>query len=410
MVPTPSAELDVRNGQRRRIGNLAEKGSLQLEYARLAAVTRSAIAGGCRQKAAAAAAAAPVAEPAAEAAAPAASVGGEGAGTAAAGAAGATTTANAGGSGGCARADGYWDAARTFSPLLRSAYEPEGLNGGLDSFYEYVLKLYLLGNRTDVKLGEAYRAMASSIRDDLVHTCDDGSAYFGMRNGRQWQEHLACFAPGMLALGVLSGASGAPVDDTRVAIATGESCYRAYARSPTGLAPDAWGFGMLADEQRRGGGPTVRGQQRVPLPEVDYDDMLEVPRRQSTCSGQIAPSGLKFSLRPETIESLFYLYRLTRNETYREYGWRIFEAMRVHCRTPIGYAGILDTTAYRRGGPTWPGSREDSEPSFFMAEVLKYLYLLFADDDLLPLDDWVLNTEAHPFRIEHHPTDALSER
>ena len=51
--------------------------------------------------------------------------------------------------------------------------------------------------------------------------------------------------------------------------------------------------------------------------------------------------------------------------------------MRVHCRTPIGYAGILDTTAYRRGGPTWPGSREDSEPSFFMAEVLKYLKFVY---------------------------------
>ena len=37
-------------------------------------------------------------------------------------------------------------------------------------------------------------------------------------------------------------------------------------------------------------------------------------------------------------------------------------------------------------------------PSFWMAEVLKYLFLLFSNDDVLPLDQWVLNTEAHPFR------------
>jgi len=37
--------------------------------------------------------------------------------------------------------------------------------------------------------------------------------------------------------------------------------------------------------------------------------------------------------------------------------------------------------------------------SFFLAETLKYLYLIFSDDDVLPLDEWVLNTEAHPLKI-----------
>lgn len=37
--------------------------------------------------------------------------------------------------------------------------------------------------------------------------------------------------------------------------------------------------------------------------------------------------------------------------------------------------------------------------SFFLAETLKYLYLLFSDDSLLPLDEWVFNTEAHPFKV-----------
>jgi len=37
--------------------------------------------------------------------------------------------------------------------------------------------------------------------------------------------------------------------------------------------------------------------------------------------------------------------------------------------------------------------------SFFLAETLKYLYLLFSEDELLPLDEWVFNTEAHPLRV-----------
>jgi mannosyl-oligosaccharide alpha-1,2-mannosidase len=248
-----------------------------------------------------------------------------------------------------------------------------------------VLKIFLLGNRTDPKLGAAYQTMAASIRTNLVKTCTDGSAFFAVRGGRQWQEHLACFAPGMLALGVLTGASGAPDEDTRVAIATGETCYRAYTNTPTGLAPDAWNFGAREQDYQP---PVGIASERGPLPR---------------CRGQVEATGSKFSLRPETIESLFYLYRLTRNETYRDYGWKIFEAIERHCRTRIGYAGL--TNVYRLGASTM----EDSEPSFFMAEVLKYLYLLFSDEDVLPLDKWVLNTEAHPFLVEHHPTHGLDE-
>lgn len=40
----------------------------------------------------------------------------------------------------------------------------------------------------------------------------------------------------------------------------------------------------------------------------------------------------------------------------------------------------------------------DSMESFWLAETLKYFYLLFEDEELLSLDEWVLNTEAHPFR------------
>lgn len=105
-----------------------------------------------------------------------------------------------------------------------------------------------------------------------------------------------------------------------------------------------------------------------------------------------AVSHPKYSLRPETVESLFFMWRLTRDETWRERGWKIFVALQQQCRTASGYAALKDVRRRR--------SHEDSMPSFWMAETLKYLYLLFSEDDVLPLDQWVFNTEAHPFRVE----------
>ena len=43
--------------------------------------------------------------------------------------------------------------------------------------------------------------------------------------------------------------------------------------------------------------------------------------------------------------------------------------------------------------------QDNVQQSFFLAETLKYLYLLFSDDSELPLDQWVFNTEAHPLPI-----------
>ena len=60
-----------------------------------------------------------------------------------------------------------------------------------------------------------------------------------------------------------------------------------------------------------------------------------------------------------------------------------------------GYAGLLDVTAVAP-------QHDDTMQSFFLAETLKYLFLLFGPDDVLPLEQWVLNTEAHPLRVVPH--------
>lgn len=105
--------------------------------------------------------------------------------------------------------------------------------------------------------------------------------------------------------------------------------------------------------------------------------------------------GASFNLqRPETVESLFYLYRATKDNMYRDWGWEIFQAFEKYTRVPGGYASIDNVR-----NPQHVGYRDKME-TFYLAETLKYLYLLFSDDpELLPLDKYVINTEAHPLPV-----------
>jgi len=97
--------------------------------------------------------------------------------------------------------------------------------------------------------------------------------------------------------------------------------------------------------------------------------------------------------RPETVETLFYLWRITKDPIYREWGWEIFQAFEKHCKVESGgYAGLHNVAS-----PNPP--KDDTQQTFFLAETLKYLYLLFCPDNVIPLDEYVFNTEAHPFRI-----------
>jgi hypothetical protein len=97
-------------------------------------------------------------------------------------------------------------------------------------------------------------------------------------------------------------------------------------------------------------------------------------------------------MRPETIESLFVLWRITKDPKYRRWGYEIALSIEKHAKVDGGYAGIENIL-------TSPFQRIDRQESYFLAETLKYLYLLFGPSDVLPLDQWVFNTEAHPFPI-----------
>jgi len=85
------------------------------------------------------------------------------------------------------------------------------------------------------------------------------------------------------------------------------------------------------------------------------------------------------------------MYRITGDNHWREAGWRMFLAIDRHTSTVYGNSAIDDVTKMV------PELNDEME-SFWLAETLKYFYLLFAEEDLINLDEWVLNTEAHPFR------------
>ena len=97
-----------------------------------------------------------------------------------------------------------------------------------------------------------------------------------------------------------------------------------------------------------------------------------------------------YPLRPENIESCFYLYRKTHDSKYLEMGKRMTDDIIDKCKTEAGYGAVKNVTTLEL---------EDSMESFFFAETLKYSYLLFAPESKLDLEKWVFNTEAHPLMI-----------
>ena len=87
------------------------------------------------------------------------------------------------------------------------------------------------------------------------------------------------------------------------------------------------------------------------------------------------------------------MYHLTGDKTYQDWGWKIFESFEKYTKQTDGYSSINDVRNKENVRP------RDKMESFFLAETLKYFYLLFDEKNLFPFDQWVFNTEAHPFRV-----------
>mmetsp|Transcript_9020 Transcript_9020/g.27126 ORF Transcript_9020/g.27126 Transcript_9020/m.27126 type:complete len:102 (+) Transcript_9020:161-466(+) len=88
------------------------------------------------------------------------------------------------------------------------------------------------------------------------------------------------------------------------------------------------------------------------------------------------------------------MWRWTKDQKYRDWAWDIFLQTVKIAKVPNGFAAIKNVQSKKP-------AHLDIMHSFFIAETLKYLYLIFAPDELLPLDKYVFNTEAHPLLVMH---------
>lgn len=95
-----------------------------------------------------------------------------------------------------------------------------------------------------------------------------------------------------------------------------------------------------------------------------------------------------YMIRPEAIEATYYLWHFTKDKQYYEMGKNMFESIEKYCQIDNGYVQIKDVRTMEK----W-----DALESFFFAETMKYCYLFFAPKEAFDLDKCVLNTEAHPF-------------
>uniref|UniRef100_A0AAY4C2Z8 alpha-1,2-Mannosidase n=1 Tax=Denticeps clupeoides TaxID=299321 RepID=A0AAY4C2Z8_9TELE len=225
------------------------------------------------------------------------------------------------------------------------------LGARADSYYEYLLKQWIQGGKKEVELLEDYLQALEGVKKHLVKQSSPlGLKFVGELSHGHFSpkmDHLVCFLPGTLALGAHHGL---PAEHMELAKQVMESCYQMYAQMETGLSPEIVHFNMHSG---------------------------------STQDVDVKPADRHNLLRPETVESLFYLYQFTKDKKYQKWGWEIFQSFNKHTRVPTGgYTSI------------------NNMESFFLGETLKYFYLLFSEDsDAISLDKYVFNTEAHPLPI-----------
>jgi mannosidase alpha-like ER degradation enhancer 2 len=212
------------------------------------------------------------------------------------------------------------------------------IGGGIDSYYEYLLKCAQLFGDRDCE--SMWHSSVAAVNKYVA----DGDWYgeVDMDTGKLTKPEfgaLQAFFPAVLALG----------GDVKHARRLEASCFRMW--NIDGIEPEA----------------------------INYRTM------------HITEPG--YPLRPEIIESAYYLYHYTHDPRYVKMGETFFDDLVKYCRVDNGYTTLKSVITKEKG---------DHMPSFFLAETLKYLYLLFSDSPLLR--DAVFNTEAHPlFRTSSPP-------
>ncbi|KAK9717504.1 mannosyl-oligosaccharide alpha-1,2-mannosidase [Basidiobolus ranarum] len=200
-----------------------------------------------------------------------------------------------------------------------------------DSYYEYLLKQWLQNSQKDEKYRDMYDEAVFGVKKHLLAKSLPNNLTFvgeviwnaGSKVGLDFSpkmDHLVCFLPGTLALGAtlgnpiqdISELKGVAKKDMELAEELLHTCWSTYISTVTGIGPEIVYFNIDPDE--------------------DSDIIIK-------------PADAHNLLRPETVESLFYLWRITKEEKYREWGWEMFLSFEKHCKVETGgYSSIDDVT------------------------------------------------------------------
>ena len=288
-----------------------------------------------------------------------------------------------------------------------------------DSAYEYLVKGHaLMGGVTPVyrdmwdfasqqiRSYLLFRAMVPNATEPEVLFAGIASRFEGsddvMLEPRT--EHLACFAGGLF--GIASKIFNEP-DDLEIGKQLTQGCVWAYQHSPIGIMPET--FSMVAC-------PNLDGFQ-CEYNQTEFDMDAQRPPCEpipgNDCPTNNLPPGwlasldAKYNLRPEALESVFVMWRITGDNHWREVGWEMFQSIIKHTRTPYGHSSLMSVLFTTEQEVVEQGRKvmrqravkSDEMESFWFAETLKYAYLLFSEPDLISLDEYVLNTEAHPMKL-----------
>ncbi|KAM3465746.1 hypothetical protein MY5147_006165 [Beauveria neobassiana] len=312
----------------------------------------------------------------------------------------------------------YWDIVEKVMAVVDDNNMPDGLmpiyiypaNGEFrgenirlgsrgDSYYEYLIKQYLQTNKKEKVYLDMWKESMAGIRKHLLtYSEPSGFTIVGERpNGLNEallpkMDHLVCFLPGTIALAATEGLTEAEArklptwtaqhdEDMKFARELMQTCWGMYKYMATGLSAEITFFNV-ADPPAAPDAPPHR-------PPADFDEDPHAAWRKDYSVKSNDAHNLQ---RPETVESLFYMWRITGDVKYREWGWEMFTSFMNYTAVEEqgGFTSLDDANVI-------PPRTRDNMESFWLAETLKYMYLLFSDNSLMPLDKIVLNTEAHPF-------------
>ncbi|KAH8328113.1 hypothetical protein KR067_004128, partial [Drosophila pandora] len=234
---------------------------------------------------------------------------------------------------------------------------------GNEYLFEYNLKSWLRSNKTNENARKMYVKSVDKMRKVMLGLSFGGLTYLGRVSNKRLQRrmmHSSCDAGGLLALGSASHGNDKHLvaRDLQLGKDLAKTCRKSYQRTWYGIGPESFQFDSTPTEDAK----ARTGDSKA------------------------------YRLRPEVVETYFYLWRLTKDQKYRDWGWRVVQSLNEKCRIKYGFSGLENVYE--------PDNNKDGQQgSHFLSETLKYLYLLFSNDTLLPLDKWVFNEAGHPFPV-----------